>query len=296
MHLTAYFSQVDFGSKNKTFLLVIDTGSSDTWVYSSNCSAQACSNHETLGADDSDTLEVSSNVYRVSYGSGIVSGILARDDISFAGFGVKVEFGLTISVTSQFVNFPIDGIMGLGFPTLSTQGVDGILDVLVNNNLIDSRTFSIALSRASDGLNDGAIQFGGINEDYYTGTMEFSDSDSEHGYWEIVVDDAAHSGTSYGFGPRNAIIDTGTSLILLAPDDAYAFHLGIDDSRSDGSSFAVPCNTTQTIDITISGVTYSIPPIDWVGAPVEETAVNYCLSHVVSKVNYCVPNIYTWRS
>jgi len=278
----AYFSEVAFGSNNKTFLVVIDTGSSDTWVPSSDCTSIACGNHERYGPEDSDTLEFENKEFSITYGTGSVSGIVVRDDASFAGFRINIEFGLSTTVSSEFVNFPIDGIMGLGFPQASQQQARTILEVLVSDGFIDSRTFSVALSRKSDGLYDGVVHFGAMDERYYEGEMTFSKSISEYGYWELALDDAALDGKSYGFEGRNAIIDTGTSLILLPPDDAYNFHLALGNARTDGESFAVPCDTNKTIDITFSGVTYSIPPIDWVGDRIM-TGEDYCLSHIISR-------------
>lgn len=278
----SYFSQVNFGPNNKTFLLVIDTGSSDTWVPSSNCTAQACRNHETYGSSDSSTLVFQGRTFSIRYGTGQVAGEVVRDDVSFAGFKVNIEFGLSNVVSSDFVNFPIDGIMGLGFPEASQQGASTIMDVLVHDKLINSKVFSVALSRASDGLKDGVIHFGAVDKSYYTGPMTYSKTTSELGYWEIALDDAAIDGVSYGFKGRTAIIDTGTSLMLLPPDDAYNVHLIIDGARTDGESFAVPCNTNKTLDVTFSGVTYAIPPIDWIGEPTVAGG-KYCISHIISR-------------
>lgn len=278
----SYFSEVQFGPNNKPFLLVVDTGSSDTWVPSSNCTTQACRIHETYGPSDSHTLVIENRTFQIRYGTGDVEGTVARDDVSFAGFKVNIEFGLSTVVSSDFVNFPIDGIMGLGFPEASQQGASTILDVLVKAKLIGGRMFSVALSRATDGLNDGVVHFGGIDKSYYTGVMTYSKSISDLGYWEIDLDDIGVDGKSLGLKGRTAIIDTGTSLILLPPGDAYNLHLAIEGAKTDGESFAVPCNTNKTLDMTFSGVTYKIPPIDWIG---DQTAPDglYCLSHVISR-------------
>ncbi|KAF8431037.1 aspartic peptidase domain-containing protein [Terfezia claveryi] len=278
----SYFSEVQFGPNNKSFLLVIDTGSSDTWVPSSNCTSQACRRHETYGPSDSHTLVIEDRTFEIRYGTGNVEGTVARDDVSFAGFKVNIEFGLSTVVSSDFVSFPIDGIMGLGFPEASQQGASTIMDVLVKAKLIGSKMFSVALSRATDGLNDGVVHFGGIDKSYYTGVMTYSKSISDLGYWEIDLDDTAIDGKTLGLKGRTAIIDTGTSLILLPPDDAYDLHLAIEGARTDGDSFAVPCHTNKTLDMTFSGVTYKIPPIDWIGDPTAPDGL-YCLSHVISR-------------
>lgn len=208
---------------------------------------------------------------------------MARDNVGLAGFRVNIEFGLSTVISSEFAYFPIDGIMGLGFPEASQQGASTIMDVLAKEKLIDSKMFSVALSRAEDKLDDGVVHFGRIEKSYYTGNMTYSDSISELGYWEIGLDGAALDGKSYGFTGRTAIIDTGTSLILLPPDDAYAVHRAIQGARTDGESFAVPCDTNKTLDFTFSGVTYKVPPVDWIGSAVAPDGL-YCLSHIISRV------------
>lgn len=282
MH-TVYFSEIDFGSKNKTFYLVVDTGSSDTWVPSSDCMSQACKNHETYGKSDSDTLELEQKQFTILYGTGSVRGVVAQDYLSFAGFRVKAKFGLANALSPDFYNFPIDGIMGLGFPEISQMEVSTVIEVLAQEKLIDNTLFSIALSRARDQLNDGVIHFGRIDNSYFTGKMVFSETIVDMGYWEIPMDDVGIDGTFFNFANRTAIIDTGTSLLLLPPDDAYKVHYAIEDARTDGESFAVPCGTSHTIDIKIAGVTYEIPPQDWVGEPTTKDA-KFCLSNIMSRM------------
>ena len=60
-----------------------------------------------------------------------MEGIVAKDNVSFAGFNVNIEFGLSNLVSDEFVYFPIDGIMGLGFGKGSAQRAKSIMDVLV---------------------------------------------------------------------------------------------------------------------------------------------------------------------
>lgn len=280
---TVYFSEIQFGSKNKTFYLVIDTGSSDTWVPSSNCLSQACTNHETYGKSDSDTLKFENLEFSIQYGTGSVTGVIARDDLSFAGFNLNMEFGLATALSSDFIDFPIDGIMGLGFPETSQQRVDTVMQVLAKDKLINKTMFSVALSRASDQLQDGVIHFGRIDPSYFTGKMVFSDTVTDMGYWEVAMDDVGLDGKFFNFVNRTAIIDTGTSVLLLPPDDAYKVHYAMKDARTDGESFAIPCDTNYTIEIKISGVTYNIPASDWVGVPTSQGS-KYCSSNIMSRV------------
>lgn len=128
----AYFSEIKFGSKKEPFLLIIDTGSSDTWIPSVNCTTQACKVHKTYGEKSSTTLKLTDRPFSIQYGSGNVAGIVVNDDVSFAGFNLNIEFGLSTLVSNEFAYFPIDGIMGLGFARGSAQRAKTIMDVLVS--------------------------------------------------------------------------------------------------------------------------------------------------------------------
>lgn len=140
-------------------------------------------------------------------------GFVVKDSIKFAGFSLELSFGVATEVSDDFVNFPIDGIMGLGFSDGSQQQVPTIMDELVENKLIDAKLFGIALSRHTDAVNDAVINFGGIDSGLFEGDLSFSPSVSEDGLWELKVDDAGVDGNALLFNGRTAVIDSGTSLV-----------------------------------------------------------------------------------
>merc|ERR1712176_1623656 len=50
---TQYFIEIKLGSDGQTFKVVPDTGSSNLWVYSSNCPTRVCKTHETYDSSSS---------------------------------------------------------------------------------------------------------------------------------------------------------------------------------------------------------------------------------------------------
>ena len=83
--------------------MIMDTGSSDMWVPSANCKSQACKVHETLGANDSHSLKLSTVAWQIQYGSGSASGLLVADSISIGGLNVsQMAFGVATQLTSNF--------------------------------------------------------------------------------------------------------------------------------------------------------------------------------------------------
>lgn len=160
-------------------------------------------------------MKTSQTSFDIKYGSGDVQGFVATDTVKFAGFELVVSFGLATEVSEDFVNFPIDGIMGLGFPDGSRQKVRTIMDELVDNGLIKAKLFGIALGRRTDTVNDGVINFGGIDSGLFEGSLSFSSSVSDDGLWELQLDNASVDGNTFLPGGRTAVIDSGTSLVNI---------------------------------------------------------------------------------
>jgi len=224
----SYFSYIQFGSQNETYRMVIDTGSADTWLPSSTCQSKSCLSHKTYGDRNSTTLKITSQSFDISYGSGLVSGIVASDDVCLANLCLDdVKFGLSDQVSDDFVNYAIDGILGLAMSQASKESVPTIIDALVHQKLINKRIFGINLHRAADGgTNDGAITFGGFDESKIVNGasgVNFMPVVSMTGLWNIAIDDVFVENVSLQLRNRSVVLDTGTSLILLP----YASHLHI---------------------------------------------------------------------
>jgi Eukaryotic aspartyl protease len=92
----------------------MDSGSSDLWVPSENCRSQACAVHETLGTNDSSTLQTSSVPWQIQYGTGSASGLLVADSLSIGGLTVNsMPFGVATQLSSNFAQFVHLAISGL---------------------------------------------------------------------------------------------------------------------------------------------------------------------------------------
>lgn len=150
----------------------------------------------------------------------MVIGIIGNDTIHFSDFEVISEFGLVRSISDDFADFAIDGILGLGPKPLkdSNSYIDmtTIMDVLAEQGAIEKKMYSVALARASDPVNDGVLNFGGIDTSMYEGDITFSNMIAGSSMWQIPIDGAKVSGKDIWLGSgKSAIIDTGTSLVGL---------------------------------------------------------------------------------
>ena len=77
----------------QTMNVVLDTGSSDLWVADDSCT-NCDKSTPVFQSGKSSTVEFSkssSSRVQLTYGSGQVSGDLARDTVSMAGFGIQKQ-------------------------------------------------------------------------------------------------------------------------------------------------------------------------------------------------------------
>ncbi|KAL7275974.1 hypothetical protein RUND412_001043 [Rhizina undulata] len=277
----SYFSPVQFGSKEKSFLVVVDTGSSDLWIPSSTCKSTSCTLHTTYGPSDSSSLEVTTNAFQIEYGSGAVAGVIGNDLVSVAGFQVNASFGLATSVSDDFADLPVDGIMGMGSAP-DQADIPLMMQNLFDAGLIKQRLFGVALSRNSNGFNDGVLNIGGVDTALFNGTLSFSSSSSTEGLWEVALGNAGVDGQNLNLSGRSAVIDTGTSLLLIPPADALSLHALIPGAETNGETFAIPCNTTANVEFTFNDVAYAVPPVDYVGSAID-SAGELCSSLITGR-------------
>ncbi|OJJ44732.1 hypothetical protein ASPZODRAFT_725653 [Penicilliopsis zonata CBS 506.65] len=279
----SYFATVKLGSQAQEMWMLLDTGGTDTWVFSSDCTAEACTRHNTFGEQASKTLSVSSTRWNVGYGTGAVSGSLGTDTLSIAGLNLNMTFGLATNASNNFLDYPIDGILGLGRSMDGTFGTPTFMDVVAREKLLKSNILGFSLSRASDGTRDGEITFGNVDKTKFIGNITYTSTQGTSNQWTIPLDDASVDGTACNFFNRSAIIDTGTSYILIPPEDAKDIHALIPGSSQSGENFVIPCSSNSTLRLFFSGTGYTISPKDYVGSKI---AGSECASNIIGHTTF----------
>ncbi|KAI9801309.1 MAG: hypothetical protein M1833_002879 [Piccolia ochrophora] len=266
----SYFTTVQVGSSGTELLMLIDTGAANTWVMGSDCVTKACKAHTTFGKAKSSSHVDSGQQWTVTYGTGSVSGVIVKDTMSIAGFDIPMSFGSASNTTDDFLSYPMDGILGLGRTGSNELAVPTMMDVLARDKKLKTNVLGINLHRHSDGLRDGQITIGDWDKSRFEGDLSWTDSVSEDGLWEIPLDGAGVGGKSAQFSGKSAIIDTGTSYILLPPKDARQLHAQFPKFNEKGETFELPCSSTEPVELTFSGVTYEVSPKDYLGKEVGE--------------------------
>ncbi|RJE20107.1 aspartic-type endopeptidase CTSD [Aspergillus sclerotialis] len=276
----SYFSTVKVGSEGQEMWMLLDTGGTNTWLFGSDCSSDTCKNHRTFDYSASDSFEKSTKDLDVSYGSGTVSGSLGTDTLSIAGLDVKMTFGLASKASNELSSYPMDGILGLSRSNDSGYDTPTFMDAVAKDNILDSNLVSFSISRASDGGKDGQVTFGDVDKTKFSGEITYTDTVGDGDRWSIPLDDVSINGTPCNFTGKSAVIDTGTSYILVPPKDAKAIHALIPGATSSGaSSFALPCDSNVTIRFSFSDVEYTISPKDYIA----QNSGSKCMSAIVGR-------------
>ncbi|KZP19634.1 acid protease [Athelia psychrophila] len=200
-----YTTSIGIGTPPTQYTLLIDTGSSNTWV-------GAGKKYKPTTSAKGTGLPMS-----VSYGSGSWSGSAWRDTLTLAP-----------NVTVSNMTIDVDGILGLGpadltMATLNNSAetsIPTITDVLYSSRVISTEVLGVYFTPASNSTNSssaqGELSWGAPDTSKMTGPVAY-----------VPVSKTAPSNQSWGIDQsvsyggvellKNAsgIVDTGTTLVLL---------------------------------------------------------------------------------
>ncbi|KFX89203.1 hypothetical protein O988_08720 [Pseudogymnoascus sp. VKM F-3808] len=230
-----------------TYRLLLDTGSSNTWV--------GAGKPFTPGPNSKDT----GKTVLVEYGSGSMSGKEFLDDVTL---GSAIIQGQSIGVASSSKGFDgVDGVLGLGQTELTKGTVSGE-DIIptVTDNLFSQGTISENIASIAG----GEICFGGVNPEKFKGDITYAPITSTSPASQFWGIDAAFtygsSGTSL-LASTAGIIDHSSTLTLLA-SGSYSDFLkltGATQDQTTGLPVMDSCDELEPIFFQIGDVTFEVP-------------------------------------
>ncbi|KAJ7791223.1 acid protease [Mycena olivaceomarginata] len=215
-----YTISVGVGSPPTQYTLLIDTGSSNTWIGADKAYEPTSTSTDTR------------NTVNVSYGSGSFTGTEYTDEVTL-GPDLVIQ-KQSIGVASKATGFnDVDGILGIGPVDLtsstvnSTSSVPTVTDNLFKQGTIPTESIGISYiptTSASDAAN-GELTFGGTDSAKFMGNISYvpiTTTSPASNYWGI--DQSISYGTDNPILNLTAgIVDTGTTLLLLATDAFQAY-------------------------------------------------------------------------
>ena len=225
-----------------------------------------------LGPETSNTFNDTGEVWGLTYDQGFVVGHIVSDNVNIVGMALNdLVFGVALFELPGPPDPNYDGLMGLAQSSASTiPGVLTPVEALAKQGLIKEAITSYKIPRLSDGFNDGEITFGALDESKFDpGTLVTVPNTSQEGLWEANFT-VSVNGEDLGLQGRSAILDTGTSLLVVPDVDAQIIHAKIPGTKSDGQSgYLIPCTTTAIVTFTFGVQKFDINSLDLLFGPVD---------------------------
>jgi len=263
-----YFSEIQIGTPPQSFKVVLDTGSSNLWVPSEQCNSIACYLHTKYDSSASSTYEKNGTEFEIRYGSGSLSGFVSKDTLQIGDLKVKgQDFAEATSEPGLAFAFGrFDGILGLGYDTISVNKMVPPFYNMLNQKLLDEPVFAFYLGDANKEGDDSEATFGGVDKSHYTGEM-IKIPLRRKAYWEVELNAIALGDNVAELEDTGVILDTGTSLIALPSTMAELLNKEIGATKGYTGQYTVECDKRDSLPdltFTLSGHKFTIGPYDYI--------------------------------
>jgi cathepsin D len=180
-----WIGAISVGTPPVQYTVDFDTGSSDLFLPGENCDS-TCSGHTPYNPAASSTSTDLGKTFSLQYGDGsTVTGEEFTDTVSIAGLtATNQTLGAATQYSSGFesANFPADGLMGMGFQSISEYNAPPVFQSLVAAGQTDSPVFAMKLSASG-----AELTLGGTNSALFTGDITFVPV-TQQGYWQTTFD------------------------------------------------------------------------------------------------------------
>ncbi|KAJ7170652.1 acid protease [Mycena crocata] len=290
----SYFAVLQTG--DVYFRVALDTGSSDLWIMGSSCETGTCTSVPRYPLTyQSPTFEVVNNnetVFKARYADGTAAtGFVARESVKLANVTVPGQVFAIVTDCNLTMVDDVSGIMGLGFPRLSSisgsvTNSTPFFPSLAQQGLLDYPLFGLSLTNdASGSLTLGAIDSTIVTNFSKIGwhkVVEFSPLASESNtssylHWATPLSAFAVNGKRTSPIPTYpnitanssfALFDIGTSGIYGPYQDVERLFDQIDGARLvDQGQWAIPCDTVVPMSFTFGQHNYTLEPTDYLIGP-----------------------------
>lgn len=279
-----YYGVISIGTPPQDFTVLFDTGSSNLWVPSIHCSFLdlACWLHHRYNSKKSSTYVQNGTKFSIEYGRGSLSGFISGDTVSIAGLSVPgQQFGEAVKqpgITFAVARF--DGVLGMAYPSISVAKVLPVFDTAMAAKLLPENIFSFYINRDPAAAVGGELMLGGTDPQYYTGDLHYVNV-TRKAYWQIKMDGVAVGNqlTLCKAGCQ-AIVDTGTSLIVGPREEVRALQKAIGALPLLMGEYFIDCKkipSLPVISFNIGGKMFNLTGEDYI-VKESQMGVSICLS------------------
>jgi saccharopepsin len=263
-----FYGPIKIGGQD--FKVIFDTGSANLWVPGKNCSFFKCWLHHKYDETKSKDFKPDGRQFKVQYGSGPVEGIFNTDTVTVGGIDVKGQTFAEISTVSfgplniAFAVGKFDGLLGLGFNTISQYHIPTPFEQMISQKLISEPKFAFYLP--DDASATGELVLGGVDKSHYTGELVSVPLTNES-YWEVSLDGLKYGDSAIVTSSMKAIIDSGTSLLAGPKDMVSKLATAAGATSLMGKEYIVDCSKVSSLpdlSITLGGKPFTLTANDYV--------------------------------
>ncbi|KAG2370156.1 aspartic peptidase domain-containing protein [Suillus spraguei] len=262
-----YTVAVGIGSPPTTYNLVVDSGSSVTWVGASGTEYVETPTSVKTGWAVQEIYGSEHDGTRCSF-----SGIIYRDTVSLGAGLTITNFQLGVASTSSGFSPHEDGILGIGprdlslttMPLAMDDTIPTVTDYLYEKGKIDWHVIGIFFQpvTADPDSKLGKLTFGGTDSTNLVDNVSFTANPGSSLYWGI------NSRITYGqrsiLDYNAGVVDTGCTLLSLA-SDAFERYKAATDATYDVTAGLLTITLCQYFDLVnldfhIEGQIFSLTP------------------------------------
>jgi hypothetical protein len=253
-----YYGEVMVGTPGQKEMVIFDTGSANLWVPNKK---PWLSSHNLYDHSKSSTYKKNGTEFKIQYGSGPVSGVFSADDVTIGSMKLPSYTFAEVDKTSGLgIGYRLgkfDGILGLGWDSISQGGVPTPMKALVSSGQLAQPVFAFFLGDNSP----GELLFGGVDEKHYSGSFSFVPLSAET-YWQVALDGVKLGGDSMS-STKSAIVDSGTSLLAGPTAEVKKIAEKMGAKSVLGKEYVVDCSAElPELTFTLGGKDYSLSKSD----------------------------------
>ncbi|CDW71184.1 eukaryotic aspartyl protease family protein [Stylonychia lemnae] len=270
-----YYGKLYLGSQQEQMTFIFDTGSSWLWAPTTDCTGANCHPSEKYDTKQSGFYQVLADIpTSIKYGTGGAAGYLSKDQVCLSknqSTCMKDYSILSVFRTSELDSLQADGILGLA-PSNQRTKSSVFVEELFKHGIIKERVFSFYVSK---GQSSSRVTFGGYNMDYAAPAADGQNQSItwnyliNSNYWSLSLVKVSLGDKTLKLSTKSAIVDTGTSFLLMPSSDFSQFFsyfsqkmlCGIDKTYNLYFCLCTPENlkTFPSLKIQLGNNVYSMP-------------------------------------
>ncbi|KAI1820552.1 aspartic peptidase domain-containing protein [Xylaria intraflava] len=243
-----WLAPVGVGTPPQKLYVDLDTGSTDSWFFSTETEKGEV-NGQTLWdpKKSSTSASIQNCSWSILYGDwSTSSGSCYTDTLTLGNLTIPnmtIESAESVSDMFTATSY-MSGIVGLAWEGLkqTTPPQKALIEFL--SDMLTEPVFTVDVRHNSS---DGTFNFGYIDDQLHNSDIVYTDIDNSNGFWAVQNTAFGISGDNLTYSfltPKTVIMDTGTTL-LFAPDASvntyYSKVPGANFSEED-YGYVVPCN------------------------------------------------------